>query len=141
MDSYDGFLVDLDGVVWTGREPVPGSPEALATMLEAGKEVVFVTNNPTKRPEEYAERLGSMGVYVSPERIVTAGITVARLAAKAAGPGGGALVLGREPLRELIAAEGLRLVDFEEPTEAAVVVVSGWRDFTYMTLLAAKRAL
>jgi HAD superfamily hydrolase (TIGR01450 family) len=141
MDSYDGFLVDLDGVVWTGRDPVPGSPEALATMLAAGKELVFVTNNPTKRPEEYAERLSGMGVDVGPERIVTAGITVARLAAEAAGPGGGALVLGFEPLRELVAGEGPRLVDFEEPTEAAVVVVSGWREFDYMSLLAAKRAL
>jgi HAD superfamily hydrolase (TIGR01450 family) len=141
IDSYDGFLIDLDGVVWTGREPVPGSPEALATMLEAGKEIVFVTNNPTKRPEEYAERLSAMGVEVGPERIVTAGITVARLAAEAAGRGGGALVLGFEPLRELVAGEGLRLVDFGEPTEASVVVVSGWREFDYLSLLAAKRAL
>ena len=116
-DNYDGFLIDLDGVVWTGREPVPGSPEALATMLEAGKEIVFVTNNPTKRPEEYAERLAGMGVQVGPERIVTAGIVTARLAAEAA-PGGAALVLGFEPLKELVAGEGLRLVDFEEPTEA-----------------------
>jgi HAD superfamily hydrolase (TIGR01450 family) len=141
IDDFDGFLVDLDGVVWLGREPVPGSPEALATMLAAGKELVFVTNNPSKRPQEYAERLQGLGVEVGPERIVTAGIVTARLAAEAAGPGGGALVLGREPLRELVAGEGLRLVDFEEPTEAAVVVVSGWRDFNYMTLLAAKQAL
>jgi glycerol-1-phosphatase len=141
MDSYDGFLIDLDGVVWTGRDPVPGSPEALAAMLEAGKEIVFVTNNPTKLPAEYAERLGSMGVYVSPERIVTAGLTVARLAAETAGSGGAALVLGFEPLRELVAGEGLRLVDFETPTEADVVVVSGWREFGYMSLLAAKQAL
>jgi HAD superfamily hydrolase (TIGR01450 family) len=141
FDEFDGFLIDLDGVVWTGRDPVPGSPEALATMLAAGKEIVFVTNNPTKLPAEYAERLQGMGVDVGPERIVTAGITVARLAAEAAGPGGGALVLGREPLRELVAGEGLRLVGFEAPTEADVVVVSGWRDFTYMTLLGAKQAL
>jgi glycerol-1-phosphatase len=141
IDEYDGFLIDLDGVVWLGREPIEGSPEALATMLAAGKEVVFVTNNPTKRPEEYAERLGGMGVEVGPERIVTAGITAARLAAEAAGQGGAALVLGREPLRELVAGEGLRLVDFDEPTEADVVVVSGWRDFSYMTLLGAKQAL
>src|SRR5215475_1892861 len=125
MDAYDGFLVDLDGVVWTGREPVPGSPEALATMLAAGKEIVFVTNNPTKRPADYAERLRSMGVEVGPDHFVTAGIVTARLAAEAAGQGGGALVLGFEPLRELVAGEGMRLVDFENPTEAAVVVVSG----------------
>jgi HAD superfamily hydrolase (TIGR01450 family) len=141
IDAYDGFLIDLDGVVWTGREPVPGSPEALATMLAAGKEIVFVTNNPSKRPAEYAERLRGMGVEVGTERIVTAGIAVARLAAEAAGPGGGALVLGREPLQELVAGEGLRLVGFEAPTEADVVVVSGWRDFSYMTLLGAKQAL
>jgi glycerol 3-phosphatase-2 len=141
IDDFDGFLVDLDGVVWVGRDPVPGSPEALATMLAAGKELVFVTNNPSKRPEEYAERLRGLGVEVGPERIVTAGITVARLAAEAAGPDGGALVLGFEPLRELVAGEGLRLVDFEAPTEAAAVVVSGWRDFAYAHLLASKRAL
>lgn len=141
IDDFDGFLIDLDGVVWTGREPVPGSPEALATMLGAGKEVVFVTNNPTKRPTEYAERLQGMGVDIGPERIVTAGITVARLAAEAAGPGGAALVLGYEPLHELVAGEGLRIVDFEAPTEADVVVVSGWREFTYMSLLSAKQAL
>jgi glycerol 3-phosphatase-2 len=141
IDDYDGFLVDLDGVVWTGRDPVPGSPEALATMLAAGKEIVFVTNNPSKPPQAYAERLRGLGVETDAGHIVTAGIVVARLAAEAAGPGGGALVLGYEPLRELVAAAGLRLVDFEEPTEAAVVVVSGFRDFTYAHLLASKRAL
>jgi HAD superfamily hydrolase (TIGR01450 family) len=141
IDDYDGFLVDLDGVVWTGRDPVPGSPEALATMLAAGKQIVFVTNNPSKPPAAYAERLRGLGVEIDPERIVTAGMVAARLAAEAAGPGGGALVLGREPVRELVAGAGLRLVDIEEPTEAAVVVVSGFRDFTYAHLLASKRAL
>lgn len=141
IDEYDGFLVDLDGVVWVGRDPVPGSPEALATMLAAGKEIVFVTNNPSKPPDEYAERLRGLGVETTPERIVTAGMVAARLAAEAAGPGGGALVLGREPVRKLVAAAGLWLVDLEQPTEAVVVVVSGFRDFTYAHLLASKRAL
>jgi glycerol-1-phosphatase len=141
FDRYDGFLVDLDGVVWLGRDPIPGSPQALATMIAAGKEIVFVTNNPSKRPEAYAEKLRGLGVETTADRIVTAGIVVARLAAEAAGPGGAALVLGREPLRELITAAGLKLADFEHPTEAAVVVVSGWRDFDYAALLASKRAL
>jgi glycerol-1-phosphatase len=141
IDAYDGFLIDLDGVVWVGREPVSGSPQALATMLAAGKEIVFVTNNPSKPPAAYAERLQSLGVEIEPERIVTAGIVAAQLAADAAGPGAGALVLGRQPLRELVAAAGLRLVDLEEPTAAAVVVVSGFPEFTYDYLRAAKFAL
>jgi glycerol 3-phosphatase-2 len=141
IDEYDGFLVDLDGVVWLGRDPIPGSPEALATMIAAGKEIVFVTNNPSKLPEAYAEKLQGFGIEVGPERIVTAGIVVTELARAAAGPDGGALVLGYEPLRALVAGAGLRLIDFEHPTEAAVVIVSGWRDFNYDHLLAAKRAL
>ena len=116
IDDYDGFLVDLDGVVWLGRDPIPGSPEALATMLAAGKEVVFVTNNPTQTARGVrraaagtrASRSGRSGS--SPP-----GSSSPRLAAEAAGPGGGALVLGREPLRELVAGDGLRLVDFETP--------------------------
>jgi HAD superfamily hydrolase (TIGR01450 family) len=141
IDSYDGFLIDLDGVVWVGRDPVPGSPQALATMLAKGKEIVFVTNNPSKPPAAYAERLQSLGVEIEAERIVTAGMVVSRLAAEAAGPGGGALVLGREPLRELVAGAGLRLVDLDEPTAAKVVVVSGFPEFTYDYLRAAKAAL
>jgi HAD superfamily hydrolase (TIGR01450 family) len=141
FDEYDGFLVDLDGVVWLGRDPIPGSPEALATMIAAGKEVVFVTNNPSKPPEAYAERLQSLGIATTAEWIVTAGIVAARLAAEAAGPGGGALVLGREALRDLVAGEGLRLVEVEHPTEAAVVVVSGFIEFNYEYLRAAKFAL
>lgn len=141
IDDYDGFLVDLDGVVWTGREPIPGSPEALATMIAAGKEVVFVTNNPSKPPRAYAERLQGYGVETTPDRIITAGIVVARLAAEAAEPGAGALVLGYEPLQELITEAGLRVIDPEEATEAKVVVVSGFRRLTYAHLLASKRAL
>ena len=45
-DRYDGFLVDLDGVVWIGRDPVPGSVETLERLLEDGRQLVFVTNNP-----------------------------------------------------------------------------------------------
>ncbi|HET9591673.1 MAG TPA: HAD family hydrolase, partial [Solirubrobacterales bacterium] len=77
-DRFDGLLIDLDGVVWVGREPVPGSPEALRALLESGKRIVFVTNNPGRPPEAYAERLGELGVEVGPEHIVTAGMVAAR---------------------------------------------------------------
>ena len=64
-DEFDGFLVDLDGVVWEGRELVPGSVEALRTLIESGKELVFVTNNSVKQPAAYAARLREAGVDVA----------------------------------------------------------------------------
>jgi HAD superfamily hydrolase (TIGR01450 family) len=140
-DRFDGLLVDLDGVVWIGREPVPGSAETLRALLAAGKRIVFVTNNPGKLPAAYAERLGELGVEVGEEQIVTAGIVVARLAGEAAGEGGGAFVIGAAPLKEMVAATGTRLLEGEEAWEADAVVVSGHRGFDYGELVTAKRAL
>ncbi|HEU4739082.1 MAG TPA: HAD-IIA family hydrolase [Solirubrobacterales bacterium] len=143
-DRFDGLLIDLDGVVWIGRDPVPGSPEALQALLGAGKRLVFVTNNPGKHPAAYAERLGEMGVAVAEPQIVTAGTVVARLAgeaAVAAGSGGGAFVIGAQTLKEMVATTGARVLEGEEGREADAVVVSGHRGFDYDELLTAKRAL
>jgi HAD superfamily hydrolase (TIGR01450 family) len=140
-DDFDGLLIDLDGVVWIGREPVPGSAETLAALLEAGKEIAFVTNNPGRPPASYAERLRGMGVEVGEERIVTAGIVTARLGAEAAGPGGSAFVIGAAPLKEMVAAAGATVLDGEAGREAGAVVVSGHRGFDFEELLTAKLAL
>jgi phosphoglycolate/pyridoxal phosphate phosphatase family enzyme len=140
-DDFDGLLIDLDGVVWVGREPVPGSAEALAALLAAGKRVVFVTNNPARPPSRYAERLREMGVEVGEEQIVTAGMVVARLAAEAAGPDGAVFVIGGIALKEAVSAAGTRPVGGEAAREADAVVVSGHRGFEYEELLTAKLAL
>ena len=140
-DEFDGLLIDLDGVVWIGREPVPGSAETLRTLIARGKRVAFVTNNPARPPAAYAERLRELGVEVGPEQVVTAGMAAASLAAAAAGPDGSAFVIGRAPLKELVAAAGLTVLEGEAGREAGVVVVSGHRDFDYAALLTAKRAL
>jgi HAD superfamily hydrolase (TIGR01450 family) len=140
-DDFDGFLVDLDGVVWIGREPVPGSVETLAALRERGKKLVFVTNNPGKPPALYAERLRELGIAAGAEQIVTAGTVVSRLAGAAAGPGGGAFVIGGAPLKEMVAAAGAAPLEGEAAREADVVVVSGHRGFDYEELLTAKLAL
>lgn len=140
-DRFDGLLIDLDGVVWVGREPVPGSVEALQELLAAGKRIVFVTNNPGRLPQAYAERLQGLGVDVGPEQIVTAGMVVARLAGEAAGKNGTAFVLGGTPLKEMVATTGARLLEGEEAERADVVVVSGHKGFDYGELRTAKFAL
>jgi HAD superfamily hydrolase (TIGR01450 family) len=140
-DDFDGFLIDLDGVVWIGREPVPGSPEMLAALIAAGKRVVFVTNNPAKFPAAYAERLRGFGVEVEESQIVTAGMVAATLAREAAGPDGSAFVASRATLKEMVAAAGVTVLEGEAGREASVVVVSGHPNFDYAELRTAKWAL
>jgi HAD superfamily hydrolase (TIGR01450 family) len=140
-DRFDGFLVDLDGVVWVGREPVPGSVEALRALLDGGKELCFVTNNPGRPAAEYARRLREVGVEVGPERVVTAGEATAKLAAERVGVEASAFVIGAAAFHESVAAAGLELLEGESGREADVVLVSGHRGFDYEELLTATLAL
>lgn len=140
-DEFDGFLVDLDGVVWVGREMVPGSVEALQALIEADNEVVFVTNNSVKQPAAYAARLREAGVDVADDRVVTAGAATARLAAEQVGSTGTVFVIGAPGFKETVDATGLTLLDGEAAQSADAVVVSGHREFDYAELLTATFAL
>ena len=140
-DRFDGFLVDLDGVVWIGREPVPGAAEALRTLVDSGKEVVFVTNNPARPPATYVDRLREMDVPVADGRVVTAGVVTAELAADAVGAGGTAFVIGAPGFKETVVQAGLELLEGEPARRADAVLVSGHRDFDYEELLTATLAL
>ncbi len=68
---FDGLIVDLDGVVWIGAEPVPGSAAALAELRARGIALVFLTNDPSGSRAEYAARLAQIGVEATEEEIVT----------------------------------------------------------------------
>jgi|SRR5689334_5335537 len=140
-DEFDGFLVDLDGVVWVGRELLPGAIEALRKLGEAGKETIFVTNNSVRAPAAYAARLREAGVSVEDDHVVTAGVSTARLAAERVGGEGTAFVIGAPGFKEMVAAAGLALLEGEVAWEADAVLVSGHREFDYAELLAATRAL
>jgi HAD superfamily hydrolase (TIGR01459 family) len=59
--NYDGFIVDLWGVVHDGVRPYPGVLDCLARLKAAGKRVVFLSNAP-RRAEKIAEALGEMGI-------------------------------------------------------------------------------
>jgi HAD superfamily hydrolase (TIGR01450 family) len=140
-DEIDGFLIDLDGVVWVGREAVPGAVEALNALLEGGKAIVFVTNNPGRSPATYAEWLREAGIPAEEESVVTAGTVTAELAARRAGAGAPSFVIGAEAFRQAAAAAGLEPLDGEAGSEAAAVLVSGHRGFEYEELRTSTRAL
>jgi 4-nitrophenyl phosphatase len=44
-EKYDYFLVDCDGVLWSGTETIEGAVEAVKRLMDAGKKVFFVTNS------------------------------------------------------------------------------------------------
>jgi 4-nitrophenyl phosphatase len=65
------LLVDLDGVVYRGSEPVPGVAAVLADRAGRGDDVVYVTNNSMHYRAEYQARLAAMGAPVTPNTVVS----------------------------------------------------------------------
>jgi HAD superfamily hydrolase (TIGR01450 family) len=65
------LLVDLDGVVYRGADPVPGVAAVLAIRAAAGDDVVYVTNNSMWYRADYVSRLADMGAPVSADRVVS----------------------------------------------------------------------
>src|SRR6218665_182532 len=73
LQRYDQVILDLDGCVWIGGEAVPGSPEAIAALREAGKRVAFATNNSWHPAEDQVARLWGHGIQASLGDVVTVG--------------------------------------------------------------------
>lgn len=65
------LLVDLDGVVYRGADPVPGVAAVLAERAAAGDRIVYVTNNSMHHRSDYVVRLTAMGAPVSAETVVS----------------------------------------------------------------------
>ena len=65
------LLVDLDGVVYRGADPVPGVAALLAERAAAGDDVVYVTNNSMHYRADYVSRLSAMGAPITPETVVS----------------------------------------------------------------------
>lgn len=107
------FILDLDGVVYREKQLVPGAADFFARARERGARWVFVTNNSTRTPESFAEKLTGLGIPTEPEQVLTSAIATARylsgsLARKLGRPVR-ALVIGEAGLKQTLAAAGVQI--------------------------------
>jgi len=135
---YDGYVFDLDGTVYLGDALLPGAADAIARVRALGRRTVFLSNNPTRDPQMYADKLGGLGVPTPVADIVNPVVTVPRWL-QAHHPGAGVFVIAEEPLTQALATAGIRLTD--RPEEIDVVVASFDRTFEYRKLQIAFDAL
>jgi HAD superfamily hydrolase (TIGR01450 family) len=124
-DRYDAFLLDLDGVVWRGEQVIPGADDAVARLRELGRRVVFVTNNSSRAPRDYAIKLARMKIPTPPDDVVTSGhVVIKELRRIGVEPGDVVHVCGGEGLIRLIMHE--RIQTTAEETGPIKAVVVGW---------------
>jgi glycerol-1-phosphatase len=134
---YDTALLDLDGVVYRGRDAVPHAVSALLAAAEQGMRLAYVTNNASRTPETVAEHLNDLGVPAAPAEVVTSAQAAARMAHACVGDGGRALVIGGEGLMAAVREQGLKPVASADDMPDIVVQGYspdlGWKDLAEAT--------
>lgn len=73
--NFAGAILDVDGTVVRGTTPIDGADRGLAALEAHGVRRLFVSNNPTKTPPAYAEKLHSAGFTADAADIITSGST------------------------------------------------------------------
>lgn len=120
-ECYDVALLDLDGVVYVGKDAVPAAPQALRQARELGMQLAFVTNNAARPPAVVATHLTELAIAAEPGEVITSSQAAARYLAEQLPAGALVLVLGTTGLYEALAEQGLRTTDTAAEPVAAVV--------------------
>jgi glycerol-1-phosphatase len=142
LDAYDGFLIDLDGVVYVGEHALPGAAEAISALRAARKELLFLTNDPRRSRPDYARRLNRLGIQAAASDILTAGAaTAAYLHDHEHLQGARAFVIGTSALKDELHQVGLQVMEVADARTVDVVVVGGHDAFNYQELRVAAQAV
>jgi NagD protein len=119
-----GFLIDMDGVIYRGKQLIPGADQFITSLLDRGVPFAFLTNNSQRTRRDVATKLARMGIPVDESHIFTCAMATARFLA-AQKPRGTAFVIGEGGLLQALHTNGYAIVE-DEPD---YVVVGEGRTF------------
>jgi HAD superfamily hydrolase (TIGR01450 family) len=128
---YAAYLFDLDGTIYLGDELLPGARRLIEGLRERDLPVRFLSNNPTKDPEQYAAKLDGLGLPTPVAEIVNTVVTMTRWLLDNA-PDAVVYPISEPPLIRALDQAGIRTSS--DPAEIDVVVASYDRTFTYEKL-------
>src|SRR2546421_6060361 len=135
MPPTRGLLLDIDGVLHVGMQPIAGAADTLRWLEQQGYRTCFVTNTTTMARATLAQRLSAIGLSIAEERIITAPVATASYIRQHY-PGKRCWVLTKGDT--LIDFAGIELVE----SRADIVVIGGAEELlTYEAMNAAFRML
>ena len=105
------LIIDMDGVLYLGDQPMPRLREFFDFLRERPIPFILATNNSTRTPQEYVDKLAGMGVAVSPDEILVSGQATARYLAREYPRGTRVHVFGMPALKQAMTDEGFVLAD------------------------------
>lgn len=121
--NIKALILDMDGVLWKGDAPIGDLPGTFQRIRERGLKFVFATNNGTKTPEEYQQKLAELGVDAAPEQIVTSALGIAFLLAQKHPRGTKIFMIGEDGIRVALEEKGFEVLNVENAPQAQAVVM------------------
>ncbi|GAA3631749.1 HAD-IIA family hydrolase [Flavivirga jejuensis] len=88
-----GFLIDMDGVIYKGKELIKGADLFIKKLQEKKIPFLFITNNSQRSRRDVKLKLSKMGIDVTESNVFTCATATARFLAKQK-PNGSAYVIG-----------------------------------------------
>ena len=135
---YAAYAFDLDGTIYLGDHLLPGARRLVEELRRRDLVVRFLSNNPTKEPEQYAAKLERLGLPTPVDEIVNTVVTMTRWLLDNA-PDAVVYPISEPPLVRALERAGIRMSS--DPAEIDVVVASYDRTFTYEKLQVAFDAI
>ncbi len=121
--NIKALILDMDGVVWKADSPIGDLPEIFARIRQRGLKFVFATNNGTKTPEEYQQKLADLGVEVETWQVVTSALGIAYMLSQKYPRGTKVFMIGEDGIRVALEEKGFEILSVENAGEAKVVVM------------------
>ena len=132
LAPVQGWVIDMDGVLYHDTEPVPGAAELLAAFTDDGIPFTLLTNNSSLAPDQYSQKLAGMGIVVPEERILTSALATAEYLERTASPGSPVYAIGGDGLMRALGDAQVRVT--ADYREARHVVVGLNRQLTFQHL-------
>lgn len=128
---YDAYIFDLDGTIYLGDDPLPGAARLIAELRRRGVPVRFLSNNATKGPAAYAERLAGFGIDAPVSDIANTVVTTVGWL-REHHPDAVLFPISEDALTHALTDAGFTLSD--DPSQIDVVISSYDRSFDYRKL-------
>jgi 4-nitrophenyl phosphatase len=131
------LILDMDGVLWKSEAPIGDLPSVFERIRACGLKFAFATNNGTKTPEEYQQKLRDFGVDVEPSQIVTSALGIGFLLERAYPRGTKVFLIGGNGVHEALREQGFEILPVERAPEAQVFVMGIDRNITFQKIVEA----
>ena len=112
MINAKNFVMDMDGVIVRGSQPVPGAAEFIRKLQEKSIPFLVLTNNSIYTPRDLANRLRFLGIDVPDDRVYTSAIATARFL-QGQRPNGTAFAIGEAGLTTALHEVGYVLTEHD----------------------------